>query len=103
MKRGGLKKLLKEYCIDEMPINLNSLRNTMRANKIRYKLFRVDKAYIEGMHRISNPMIYYEQLNYEIRIQNWLTIDYFVLVPIDGPQDVNCLIIYKEKMKKVFI
>ena len=48
-------------------------------------------------------MIYYEQLNYEIRIQNWLTIDYFVLVPIDGPQDVNCLIIYKEKMKKVFI
>ena len=103
MKKRGLKKLLKEYCNNEIPINLNSLRNTMKANNIKYKLFRVDKAYIEGMHRIFNPMIYSEQFNYEIRIQNWLTIDYFVLVPIDGPQDVNCLIIYKEKMKKVFI
>lgn len=103
MKKRELKKLLKEYCNNEIPINLNSLRNTIKANNIKYRLFLVDKAYIDAIYEIRNPMIYDGQFNYEIRIQNWLTIDYFVLVPIDGPQDVNCLIIYKEKRKKIFI
>ena len=103
MKKRGLKKLLKEYCKYEIPINLNSLRNTMKNDNIKYKLFLVDKAYIEAMHRIFNPMIYSGQFNYEIRFHNWFTIDYFILVPIDGPRDVNCLVIYKTRRKKIFI
>lgn len=103
MKKRELKKLLKEYCNNEIPINLNSLRNTIKVNNIKYRLFLVDKVYIDAIYEIRNPMIYDGQFNYEISFQNWFTIDYFVLVPIDGPRDVNCLVIYKTKRKKIFI
>ena len=103
MKKRKVVKMLNEYCNNEIPINLNSLRNTMKDNNIKYKLFLVDKTYIEAIYKIYNPMIYEGQFNYEIRFQNLLTIDYFVLVPIDGPRDVNCLVICKSTMKKVLI
>ena len=55
--------MLNEYCNNEIPINLNSLRNTMKDNNIKYKLFLVDKTYIEAIYKIHNPMIYDGEFN----------------------------------------
>ena len=43
MKKRKIIKMLNEYCNNEIPINLNSLRNTLKYNKISYKLYTVNK------------------------------------------------------------
>ena len=38
------------------------------------------------------------QQNFEIRIFNLLMVNYYVLVPIDKPSNVNCLVLHKMRM-----
>ena len=98
MKKRKIIKMLNEYCNNEIPINLNSLRNTLKYNKISYKLYTVNKSYVKDIYKNCDIRVYAMQQNFEIRIFNLLTVNYYVLVPIDKPSNVNCLVLHKMRM-----
>ena len=100
MKKRKIIKMLNEYYNNEIPVNLNSLRNTLKYNKISYKLYTVNKSYVKDIYKNCDMRVYATQQNFEIRIFNLFTVNYYVLVPIDKPSNVNCLVLHKMKMLK---
>ena len=100
MKKRKIIKMLNEYCNNEIPINLNSLRNTLKYNKISYKLYTVNKSYVKDIYKNCDIRVYAMQQNFEIRIFNLFTVNYYILVPIDKPSNVNCLVLHKMRIFK---